>query len=128
MSVHPSPPPPPEINKSNFRSKTADVPSNVTPDRKSNLTVFCALGKTIPFYFNQFSTRPHQNVVWCNNSWLGFLKFWIMNKRKRKIFCKKMSSSLSQLNVAMAHRIYFRRNNLQLLKLATYTKIVDHYS
>ena len=23
---------------------------------------------------NPFSTRPHQNVVWYNNSWLGFLK------------------------------------------------------
>ena len=37
------------------------------------------------------STRPHQNVVWYNNSWLGFLK--ILNyvhctKRKRKIYCK----------------------------------------
>ena len=42
------------------------------------------------------STKPHQNVVWYNNSWLGFLKI--------------------------------RRNNLQILKLATYTKIEDHYS
>ena len=33
-----------------------------------------------------------------------------------------MSPQLSQLNVAMAHRNYFRRNNLQILKLATYTK------
>ena len=23
---------------------------------------------------NPLSTRPHQNVVWYNNSWLGFLK------------------------------------------------------
>ena len=23
---------------------------------------------------NPFSTRPHQNVVWHNNSWIGFLK------------------------------------------------------
>ena len=38
-----------------------------------------------------------------------------------------MSPHLSQLNVAMAHRNYFRRNNLQILKLATYTEIEDHY-
>ena len=56
--------------------------------------------------------------------------------QKRKIFCKKMSPHLSQLNVAMAHNInvamahknYFRQNNLQILKFATYTKIEDHYS
>ena len=28
----------------------------------------------------------------------------------------------------MAHRNYFRRNNLWILKLATYTKMEDHYS
>ena len=39
-----------------------------------------------------------------------------------------MSPHLSQLNVAMAHRNYFRRNNLLILKLATYRKIEDHYS
>ena len=39
-----------------------------------------------------------------------------------------MSPHLSQLNVAMAHRNYFRRNNMRILKLATYTKIEDHYS
>ena len=39
-----------------------------------------------------------------------------------------MSPHLSQLNVAMAHRNYFRRNNLQILKLAKYTKIEYHYS
>ena len=56
--------------------------------------------------------------------------FWIMyTKRKRKIYCKKkMSPHLSQLNVAMAHRNYFRWNNLWILKLATYTKIEYHYS
>ena len=40
----------------------------------------------------------------------------------------KMSPHLSQLNVAMAHRNYVRQNNLQILKLATYTKIEDHCS
>ena len=35
---------------------------------------------------------------------------------------------MSQLNVVMAHRDYFRRNNPQILKLATYTKIEHHYS
>ena len=41
---------------------------------------------------------------------------------------QKMSPHLSQLTVAMAHRNYFRQNNLRILKLATYTKIEDHYS
>ena len=44
----------------------------------------------------------------------------LCTNRKRKIYCKKMSPHLSQLNVAMAHRNYFRQNNLQILKLATY--------
>ena len=39
-----------------------------------------------------------------------------------------MSPHLSQLNVAMALRNYFSPNNLQILKLATYTKLEDHYS
>ena len=39
-----------------------------------------------------------------------------------------MSPHLSQLNVVMAHRNYIGQNNLQILKLATYTKIEDHYS
>ena len=51
-----------------------------------------------------------------------------MYQKKEKNFLQKMSSHLSQLNVAMAQRNYFRRNNLQILKLATYTKIEDHYS
>ena len=41
-----------------------------------------------------------------------------MYQNKEKIF---LEPSYSQLNVAMAHRNYFRRNNLQILKLATYT-------
>ena len=81
---------------------------------------------------NPLSTRPHQNVVWYvvwyNNSWLGFLKkLWIMYQKKEKNILQKMSPHLSQFNVAMAHRYYFRRNNLWILKLATYTKIEDHY-
>ena len=52
-----------------------------------------------------------------------------MYKKKEKNFLQKMSPHLSQLNVVMArHRNYFRRNNLQILKLATYAKIEDHYS
>ena len=51
-----------------------------------------------------------------------------MYQKKEKIFLQKMSPHLSQLNVAMAHKNYFRRNNLQILKLATYTKIEDSYS
>ena len=38
---------------------------------------------------NPFNTRPHQNVVWYNNSWLGFSKnSELCTKRKGKIFCK----------------------------------------
>ena len=48
------------------------------------------------------------------------------NKEEKNL--QKLSPHLSQLNVAMAHRKYFRRNNLRILKLATYTKIEDHYS
>ena len=46
-------------------------------------------------FLNPMSTRPHQNVVWYNNSWLGFLKnSELCTKRKRKIFWKKMSPHL----------------------------------
>ena len=71
-----------------------------------------------------------KNAFWYNNSWLVFQKIQkICTRRKTKIFCKKkMSPHLSQLNVVMAHRNYFRRNNLRILKLATYRKIEDHYS
>ena len=68
---------------------------------------------------NPLSTRPHQDVVWYNNSWLYFLKSWIMYQNKETNFLQKMSPHLSQLN---------GRNNLWILKLATYTKIEDHYS
>ena len=50
-----------------------------------------------------------------------------MYQKKEKILLQKMSPRLSQLNVAMAHRNYFRRNNLWILKLATNTKNEDHY-
>ena len=51
-----------------------------------------------------------------------------MYQKKEKNILQKMSPHLSQLNVKMAHKNYSRRNNLQILKLATYTKIEDHYS
>ena len=51
-----------------------------------------------------------------------------MYQRKEKNILQKMCPHLSQLDVAMAHKSYFRRNNLQILKLAIYTKIEDHYS
>ena len=82
--------------------------------------------------FNPFSTRPHQTAFWYNNPWLTFLKLLnYVPKRRFKKSCKKRAL-ICQLHVkvAMAHRIYFRRNNLcrrQILKLATYTKIEDHY-
>ena len=50
----------------------------------------------------------------------------LCTKRKRKIYFKKWAL-ICQLNVAMALRNYFRRNYLWILKLATYTKIEDHY-
>ena len=73
--------------------------------------------------------RPYWNAFWYNNSWLGFLKILNNVPKEREFFLKqKMSPYLSQLNVVIAHRNYFRRNNLQILKLATYTKIEYHYS
>ena len=80
--------------------------------------------------FNPFRPWTHLNAFGYNNSWLGFYKnkkIWIVYQEKEK-FSAKMSPHLSQLNVVMAHRNYFRRNNLWILKLATYTKIEDHYS
>ena len=50
-----------------------------------------------------------------------------MYQKKKKNILQKMSPHLSQLNVAMAHNNYFRRNNLRILKLPTYTNIEDHY-
>ena len=45
-----------------------------------------------------------------------------MYQKKEKILLQKISPHLSQLNVAMAHRNYFRRNKLRILKLATLYK------
>ena len=50
-----------------------------------------------------------------------------MYPKKEKNILQKMSPHLSQLNVATAHRNYFRRNNLRILKLATYKQIENHY-
>ena len=61
-----------------------------------------------PDMFNPLSTRPHHNVVWYNNSWLGFLKNSEYVPKERENILHKMSLHLSQLNVAMAHRNYFR--------------------
>ena len=57
----------------------------------------------------------------------GFLKILNYVPTERDKYTAKMSPHLSQFNVAMAHRNYFRQNNLKILKLATYTKIEDHY-
>ena len=40
-----------------------------------------------------------------------------MYQKKEANHLPKISPHLSQLNVPMAHRNYFRRNNLQILKL-----------
>ena len=45
-----------------------------------------------------------------------------MYQKKEKNMLQKMSPHLSQFNVAMAHN-YFRRKILQILKLATYTRL-----
>ena len=50
-----------------------------------------------------------------------------MYQKKEKNILQKISPHLSQLNVAMAHRNNFRRNNLRIPKLATYKQIEDHY-
>ena len=74
------------------------------------------LNETLLNSLNPLSTRPHQNVVWYNNSWIRFSKkFWIMYQKKEKNILQTLSPHLSQLNVAMAHRNYFRQNNLQIL-------------
>ena len=77
---------------------------------------------------NPFSTGPDQNVVWYTNSWLGFLKILNYVPNERENFSAKTEPSFVTVNVVMAHRNYFRRNYLWILKLATYTKIEDHYS
>ena len=38
-----------------------------------------------------------------------------MYEKKEKKILQEMSPYLSQLNVVMAHRIYYRRNNQQIL-------------
>ena len=85
------------------------------------------------YYRNIFLTHsvPDHIKMWSDTIILDKVfylkKIWIMYQKKEKIFLQKMSPHLAQLNVAMAHRNYFRRNNLRILKLATYTKIEDHY-
>ena len=45
--------------------------------------------KPVSGLFIPLSTIPRQNVVWYNNSWLGFLKISeLCTPKKRKIFCK----------------------------------------
>ena len=67
-------------------------------------------------------------MVWYNNSWLGFLKLLnYVSKEREKYTAKNEPSFVTVIYFVMAHRNYFRRNNLRILKLATYTKIEDHY-
>ena len=51
-----------------------------------------------------------------------------MYQKKENNFLQKMNHHLSQLNVVMAHRNYFRPNYLRILKSATHRKIEDRYS
>ena len=43
--------------------------------------------------FNPLSTRPHENVVWYNNSWLGFLKILNYVPKEREKYTAKNESS-----------------------------------
>ena len=45
-----------------------------------------------------------------------------MYQKKEKIFLQKMSPHLSQLNVAMAHRNYFRKDCQMFIFYFVYTK------
>ena len=51
-----------------------------------------------------------------------------MYPQERDKSSAKNEPSFVTTNVAMAHRNYFRRNNMRILKFATYTKNEDHYS
>ena len=85
-------------------------------------------GKSIHL-LNPLSTRPHPNVVWYNHSWLGFLKILNYVPQEREKISAKIEPSFVTVKCCDGScRNYFRQNNLQILKLATYTKIEDHYS
>ena len=43
--------------------------------------------------FNPFRNKPHQNVVWCNHSWLGFLKILNYVPKERETFSAKNEPS-----------------------------------
>ena len=49
--------------------------------------------------FNPLSTRPHQNVVWYNNSWLGFQKILNYVPKERKKCTAKYEPSFVTVNV-----------------------------
>ena len=65
-------------------------------------------------YVNPHWALDHiKNVVWYNNSWLGFLK--ILNyvpKESEKYTAKNEPSFVTVTNVAMANRNYFRQKKI----------------
>ena len=62
----------------------------------------------IPKTVNPLSTRPHQNVVWCNNSWLGFLKFLTYVPKEREKITEKYEPSRLKITILGANRQLFR--------------------
>ena len=67
------------ISCCDFLEKVQDVPCNCQADPTQ-------------FVF-PLSTRPHQNVVWYNNSWLGFLKILNYVPKEREKFSAKNEPS-----------------------------------
>ena len=83
MCWSPPPPPPPERHVQGWHGIMYFATPNQTPDpdtgTASNL--------------NPLSTRLHQNVVWYNNSWLGFLKIQIYVPKEREKYTAKNEPS-----------------------------------
>ena len=100
------------------------LPKTLIACRATQLRFFFKVKTLLNNPFNPFSTRPPQNALWYNNSWLYRFskKFWIMYQKKEKNFLQKMSPHLSQLRwlIGILGKI--------ICKLATCTKIADHYS
>ena len=77
---------------------------------------------------NPLSTRPHQNVVWYNNLIRFSKNSELCTKRKRKIYCKKMRGSFVTVKwLRWLIGIILGEIICKSSKLATHTKIEDHY-
>ena len=80
--------------------------------------------------YNPLSTRPHQNVVWYNNSWLGFLKILNYVPKEREKYTAKSESSFVTVKFMLwwligiiLGKIICESSNWQH---TLYTKIEDH--